>query len=56
VLLGFLQGFVAKPETLPDGSVNLMIWKCDIPGKKGVRKYMHLFFAKHCAVIPIQFL
>jgi hypothetical protein len=56
VLLGFLQGFVAKPETLPDGSVNLMIWQCVIPGKKGVRKYLHLFFAQHCAVVPIQFL
>ncbi|XP_066343689.1 SUMO-conjugating enzyme SCE1-like [Miscanthus floridulus] len=28
-------GFVAKPETLPDGSVNLMAWKCVIPGKEG---------------------
>jgi ubiquitin-conjugating enzyme E2 I len=30
------HGFVAKPETLPDGSVNLMIWHCTIPGKAGV--------------------
>jgi hypothetical protein len=37
VLAGFLQGFVAKPETLPDGTVNLMVWKCVIPGKQGVR-------------------
>ncbi|XP_044967401.1 SUMO-conjugating enzyme SCE1-like isoform X1 [Hordeum vulgare subsp. vulgare] len=29
------QGFVAKPETLPDGSVNLMLWRCVIPGKPG---------------------
>ncbi|KAL0907589.1 hypothetical protein M5K25_022006 [Dendrobium thyrsiflorum] len=29
------HGFVAKPETLPDGSVNLMIWHCTIPGKQG---------------------
>ncbi|KAK7291095.1 hypothetical protein RIF29_05982 [Crotalaria pallida] len=28
-------GFVAKPETGPDGSVNLMRWKCFIPGKAG---------------------
>ncbi|KAJ0830132.1 hypothetical protein HanPSC8_Chr15g0651691 [Helianthus annuus] len=21
-------GFVVKPETLPDGTLNLMIWKC----------------------------
>ncbi|GMI91134.1 EMBRYO DEFECTIVE 1637, SUMO CONJUGATION ENZYME 1, sumo conjugation enzyme 1 [Hibiscus trionum] len=29
------HGFVAKPETTPDGSVNLMVWHCIIPGKKG---------------------
>ncbi|XP_006652687.1 SUMO-conjugating enzyme SCE1-like isoform X2 [Oryza brachyantha] len=29
------HGFVAKPETLPDGSVNLMLWRCIIPGKEG---------------------
>ncbi|KAF8702560.1 hypothetical protein HU200_032944 [Digitaria exilis] len=29
------HGFVAKPETMPDGSVNLMVWKCVIPGKEG---------------------
>ncbi|KAJ8505297.1 hypothetical protein OPV22_006183 [Ensete ventricosum] len=29
------HGFVAKPETLPDGSVNLMTWHCTIPGKQG---------------------
>ncbi|KAK7309701.1 hypothetical protein RJT34_06639 [Clitoria ternatea] len=26
-------GFVAKPETLPDGTINLMVWNCIIPGK-----------------------
>uniref|UniRef100_A0A0A9ESV2 UBC core domain-containing protein n=1 Tax=Arundo donax TaxID=35708 RepID=A0A0A9ESV2_ARUDO len=29
------HGFVAKPETLPDGTVNLMVWNCVIPGKEG---------------------
>ncbi|KAM7253654.1 hypothetical protein ACFE04_021808 [Oxalis oulophora] len=29
------HGFVAKPETLPDGTVNLMTWYCTIPGKSG---------------------
>ncbi|MCD7450283.1 SUMO-conjugating enzyme sce1 [Datura stramonium] len=29
------HGFVAKPETLQDGSVNLMVWHCSIPGKTG---------------------
>ncbi|KAK1684887.1 hypothetical protein QYE76_045735 [Lolium multiflorum] len=29
------HGFVAKPETLPDGTVNLIVWKCVIPGKQG---------------------
>ncbi|ONI33550.1 hypothetical protein PRUPE_1G431700 [Prunus persica] len=27
------HGFVAKPETGPDGAINLMIWQCIIPGK-----------------------
>mmetsp|Transcript_20474 Transcript_20474/g.56767 ORF Transcript_20474/g.56767 Transcript_20474/m.56767 type:complete len:160 (+) Transcript_20474:173-652(+) len=27
-------GFHARPETAADGSVNLMSWKCHIPGKK----------------------
>ncbi|KAK6138846.1 hypothetical protein DH2020_027411 [Rehmannia glutinosa] len=27
------HGFVAKPETGADGSVNLMVWHCIIPGK-----------------------
>ncbi|XP_059630839.1 SUMO-conjugating enzyme SCE1-like isoform X3 [Cornus florida] len=26
------HGFVTKPETFPDGSVNLMVWQCIIPG------------------------
>ncbi|KAJ0085901.1 hypothetical protein Patl1_08907 [Pistacia atlantica] len=30
------HGFVAKPETAKDGSVNLMVWECTIPGKPGV--------------------
>lgn len=30
------KGFVAKPATLPDGTVNLMVWNCTIPGKAGV--------------------
>ncbi|KAG8478368.1 hypothetical protein CXB51_028136 [Gossypium anomalum] len=31
----YFPGFVAKPETLPDGTVNLMVWHCTIPGKAG---------------------
>lgn len=27
---------MAKPETLPDGTINLMVWHCTIPGKTGV--------------------
>ncbi|KAI5655265.1 hypothetical protein M9H77_32452 [Catharanthus roseus] len=27
------DGFVANPETFPDGSMNLMVWHCTIPGK-----------------------
>ncbi|CAN6562929.1 unnamed protein product [Malus baccata var. baccata] len=28
-----LCGFVAKPKTLPDETVNLMVWHCTIPGR-----------------------
>eukprot|EP00270_Netrium_digitus_P011746 TRINITY_DN3748_c0_g1_i1.p1 TRINITY_DN3748_c0_g1~~TRINITY_DN3748_c0_g1_i1.p1 ORF type:complete len:163 (+),score=19.85 TRINITY_DN3748_c0_g1_i1:115-603(+) len=28
------HGFVAKPDTAPDGSTDLMAWKCILPGKK----------------------
>jgi hypothetical protein len=35
-LLALDQGFVAKPETMADGTANLMIWHCTIPGKQGV--------------------
>eukprot|EP00208_Stichococcus_sp_RCC1054_P006246 CAMPEP_0206141744 /NCGR_PEP_ID=MMETSP1473-20131121/13947_1 /ASSEMBLY_ACC=CAM_ASM_001109 /TAXON_ID=1461547 /ORGANISM="Stichococcus sp, Strain RCC1054" /LENGTH=149 /DNA_ID=CAMNT_0053536429 /DNA_START=777 /DNA_END=1226 /DNA_ORIENTATION=- len=28
-------GFHARPESLPDGSTNMMVWKCFIPGKTG---------------------
>ncbi|WMV38001.1 hypothetical protein MTR67_031386 [Solanum verrucosum] len=27
------HGFVARPETIFDGAVNLMVWHCFIPGK-----------------------
>ncbi|KAL2462332.1 SUMO-conjugating enzyme SCE1 [Abeliophyllum distichum] len=29
------HGLVAKPETLSDGTMNLMAWHCTIPGKHG---------------------
>eukprot|EP00252_Welwitschia_mirabilis_P025011 TRINITY_DN765_c0_g1_i2.p1 TRINITY_DN765_c0_g1~~TRINITY_DN765_c0_g1_i2.p1 ORF type:complete len:169 (-),score=26.44 TRINITY_DN765_c0_g1_i2:335-841(-) len=29
------HGFVARPESLSDGSLNLMVWQCIIPGKTG---------------------
>ena len=28
-------GFVAKPRTLPDGSTDIFMWECSIPGKAG---------------------
>lgn len=30
------QGFVARPIKNVDGTLNLMVWECAIPGKKGV--------------------
>lgn len=29
------HGFVAKPQSLPDGTQNIMKWDCVIPGKAG---------------------
>eukprot|EP01097_Dermamoeba_algensis_P002684 TRINITY_DN2062_c0_g1_i1.p1 TRINITY_DN2062_c0_g1~~TRINITY_DN2062_c0_g1_i1.p1 ORF type:complete len:160 (-),score=24.26 TRINITY_DN2062_c0_g1_i1:185-664(-) len=29
------HAFFARPETQPDGSTNLMLWRCGIPGKPG---------------------
>ncbi|KAH7315723.1 hypothetical protein KP509_21G062500 [Ceratopteris richardii] len=29
------HGFVARPDTQSDGTVNLMLWQCNIPGKTG---------------------
>ncbi|KAJ4850855.1 SUMO-conjugating enzyme sce1 [Turnera subulata] len=29
------HGFVARPNTAEDGSLDLMVWKCVIPGKPG---------------------
>ncbi|KAJ6971660.1 SUMO-conjugating enzyme SCE1-like [Populus alba x Populus x berolinensis] len=29
------HGFVAKPDNAQDGSLDLMVWKCIIPGKPG---------------------
>ena len=28
-------GFVAKPRTKPDGSTDLLLWDCSVPGKEG---------------------
>ena len=28
-------GYVAKPETLPDGTTNVLKWNCLLPGKEG---------------------
>ncbi|KAF2295389.1 hypothetical protein GH714_032728 [Hevea brasiliensis] len=39
------HGFVAKPETLPDGSVNLMVWHCTIPGKLVSIRILYILIA-----------
>ncbi|KAJ1458267.1 E2 ubiquitin-conjugating-like enzyme [Pelagophyceae sp. CCMP2097] len=36
-------GFYARPGTNPDGSTNLMLWECGIPGKKGTDWEVGLF-------------
>ena len=35
--------FYARPSRKADGSQNLMVWECGIPGKKGVR---YVFFLR----------
>lgn len=40
----YLQGFVAKPMTKEDGTLDLKNWDCVIPGKTGVCIKLTLFF------------
>lgn len=47
------QGFVAKPEALADGSVNLMVWQCTIPGKAGVSFVITVLLLLPC--LPFRF-
>ena len=28
-------GFAARPRVMPDGSTNLLLWDCKVPGKAG---------------------
>lgn len=49
------QGFVAKPETAPDGSVNLMIWQCIIPGKPGVSPFIYFLLDAISAIWELMF-
>lgn len=56
-LLALDQGFVAKPETMADGSANLMIWHCTIPGKQGVSNQTALAeapTANHSTPLPVS--
>jgi ubiquitin-conjugating enzyme E2 I len=43
----FFQGFVAKPATRLDGSVNLMLWNCIVPGKEGVSMHIYIYSCHH---------
>ncbi|KAG5251244.1 hypothetical protein OIU77_025224 [Salix suchowensis] len=44
------HGFVAKPDNAPDGSLDLMVWKCIIPGKPGFTRngFLHIGVAMPC--------
>jgi hypothetical protein len=33
---------VAKPDNAQDGSLDLMVWKCIIPGKPGVCNFFYI--------------
>ena len=46
----WFQGFVARPIQNPDATLNLMIWECKIPGKKGVSVWRNVH-AKLCKLI-----
>jgi hypothetical protein len=39
---------VAKPDNAPDGSLDLMMWKCIIPGKPGVCNFVSLSLSFSC--------
>ncbi len=39
------KAFYAKPQTNPDGSMNLMVWDCGIPGKPGVRMIRYVQYS-----------
>jgi hypothetical protein len=39
------QGFVARPATKADGTQDLFLWECAIPGKSGVGHH-HNFHSK----------
>ena len=44
--------YIFVPETLPDATVNLMVWHCTIPGKAGVRSFsLHISFLSTLAFI-----
>ena len=36
--------FYARPSRKPDGSQDLMVWECGVPGKKGVSYAPSLLF------------
>lgn len=44
---------MAKPETGPDGSVNMMVWQCIVPGKPGVSPFSFYWFFRpeNCRLI-----
>uniref|UniRef100_A0A2S2PTF1 SUMO-conjugating enzyme UBC9 n=1 Tax=Schizaphis graminum TaxID=13262 RepID=A0A2S2PTF1_SCHGA len=39
-------GFVAKPGKNPDGSLNLMVWECYIPGRKSTAWENGMYFLR----------
>ncbi|KAJ6709751.1 UBIQUITIN-CONJUGATING ENZYME E2 [Salix koriyanagi] len=50
------HGFVAKPDNAPDGSLDLMVWKCIIPGKPGFTRngFLHIGVAMPCWSMQLQ--
>ena len=37
------HGFYARPQSKSDGTLNLMIWECGIPGKITIFMYPYIY-------------
>ena len=45
---------MARPDNAPDGSLDLMVWKCIIPGKPGVCNFLYLSLSFFNIIIDLH--